>query len=297
MNLSIVICTYNRYHQLANCLASLAAIKGHRDDVEIVIVDNTPEAERQTIALLPNARTVYSSPPGLARARNEGIRASTGDIVAFVDDDTLIEPGWIEACLRCFDRPDIGIIGGKVVPELNGAVLPHWFHDSLWFALSCLDWSPAGRYLEPGEWIVGANMAFRREVFDQFGMFATNLGRVGSGTLLSNEEIALIEKYGVERIWYCPEMLVRHVISVGRLSPQWFRRRVYWQAVSDEILGIAAPSFARHLPLLEDEMAKMYPGGWDVATFFREPASADDFRKQLRSLNLCLRFCASGELS
>lgn len=295
MKISIIICTYNRYDQIGNCLESFSSAIGNRKNMEVVVVDNTRENDRRAIPLPLHTRVVYSSPPGLAHARNEGIRASEGDIIAFVDDDTICGPGWLDACLRSFDESDeIGIVGGKVVPETNGAAIPYWFYDDLWLSLSCLDWSPTGRYLKSGEWIVGANMAFRRSVFEQFGNFTTALGRIGTGGLLSNEEIALIEKYGIERVWYCPEMVLRHVIPIDRISPQWFRKRVFWQAISDELLGTRVQHPSELLRILDDDVAKMHPRYRGLKTFFREPVNAPDFKKQLQSLYDYVRFCAAG---
>jgi hypothetical protein len=84
---------------------------------------------------------------------------------------------------------------------------------------------------------VGTNIAFRRSVFEDIGTFDPGLGRKGEASLLSNEEIALIRKAGLDKVFYIPDMVVEHIISDERISLEWFRKRVFWQAVSDVLAG------------------------------------------------------------
>lgn len=241
--LSIVICTYNRYDLIEEALTTLLAdpsLEPGRH--EVIVVENTPAAKRQPIRTeAPGlVRIVPCDNLGLSNARNHGISVSKAPVIVFLDDDAYVHPGWAGAVERAFDeQPDALVVGGKVLPRYDSPDRPTWYDDKLSGYLSCIDWGPTGRFLRPGEWIVGANMGWRREVFERYGLFDPALGRKGSATLISNDETELLERVGLSHIWYAPEMLVEHLVAVERMTLQFFRTRVFWQATSDMISGIA----------------------------------------------------------
>jgi glycosyltransferase involved in cell wall biosynthesis len=287
--LSIVICTYDRYEALAQTLTTLLNSPGFvATDCEVVVVENTPEARRENIALpgLPNLRVALCEEPGLSVARNFGIKASTGDIIAFLDDDVLVCDEWCPEILRAFDDPETAVVGGKVLPAYPSNRLPVWYDERLSGYLSCIDWGPRARRLRAGEWIVGANMAMRRSVFEEFGVFNTALGRKGASSLLSNDETALLEKVGMRRVLYHPDAWLHHLIPSERMTPAWFRRRVYWQAVSDMVAGHngqdggeARREYGQVISQLEAERR-------NLNGLFAEPNNYEDFALQLRAIYL-----------
>ncbi len=287
--LSVVICTCDRYEALEDALAALAGSRGFREtSCEVLVVENTPASRREPVRLpdAPNVRLEVCEEPGLSHARNFGIAATSGDIVAFLDDDAIVHDDWCLEILRAFEDPGTLVVGGKVLPKYPFDKLPSWYDDKLSGYLSCIDWSATQRRLRPGEWIVGANMAFRRQAFDQYGMFNVDLGRKGSSSLLSNDETALLERIGMQRVLYHPAAMVLHMIPSDRLTPRWFRRRVYWQAVSDMVSGLARPAdselraeYGRIVSQLEAERRNLN------AIFF-EPESYEQFALQLRAIYL-----------
>jgi len=287
--LSVVICTYRRYDALQQTVQTLLASRGFRETpCEVVIVENTPESRREPIAIpdLPNVRVVVCEDVGLSNARNFGIRATRGEVVAFLDDDALVCDDWCKVLLAAFADPEISVVGGKVVPLFPTEQLPAWYDNKLSGYLSCIDWGPRTRHLAAGEWIVGANMAFRRSVFDTYGLFGTELGRKGSASLLSNEEIALLEKVGMTRVLYVPDASVQHMIPMDRVTPKWFRRRVYWQAVSDMVAGIANKDGAE----ARREFGKLVAGfeaeRRNLNGLFFEPENYEQFAQQLSAIYL-----------
>jgi len=116
--LSVVVCTRDRAELLPIVLDALAAQS--TDDFELVIVDNAPRDARTRHVVsrrAPHARYVVEPVPGLPRARNAGIRAARGDVVAFTDDDCRPVPGWVEAIRRAFARmPHVGCLTGPILP-------------------------------------------------------------------------------------------------------------------------------------------------------------------------------------
>src|SRR5271170_3673724 len=289
MKLSVVICTFHRYDALADCLAALqpSVQTAPGEAYEVIVIDNTPKATRRSRRGFRSNKWVTCDEVGLSNARNAGIAVSQGDIIAFIDDDALPVPQWCEEVIAVLGRhPEALAAGGKAVPQYPDGRGPAWITPKLATYLSCVDWGDDEHFLRDGEWIVGANMAFRRSVFDGSTLFDPGLGRKGNQGLLSNEELALIHRIGRQRIVYDPGMLIQHVISRDRLTQTWFRKRVFWQAMSDQLAGIDVPTtesaweeIRRIVPRLPAEHRNL--NGLSV-----ECGSAEEFAVQLRQLYL-----------
>ena len=134
MDISVVICTYNRCRSLADSLESVANSR-LPDSVEweVVVVDNNSRDQtRQTVERFcqrypQRFRYVFESDQGLSHARNAGIREARGAIIAFTDDDLTVEPTWLQnvtAPLR--DEGPWAGTGGRILPAQTFAA-PKWF--------------------------------------------------------------------------------------------------------------------------------------------------------------------------
>ena len=119
-SLSVVIATRNREHWLADALDSLT--RQTRPPDEIIVVDNasednTREAVSQFQHKLP-VKYVFEGKKGIPYARNCGVKLASGDIIAFLDDDTSADENWLRYIEMPFIRdPNIGIVGGLVKPH------------------------------------------------------------------------------------------------------------------------------------------------------------------------------------
>lgn len=174
MKASLIICTRNRAMQLRKCLASVARLN-FSGDRELVLVDNASSDETETVihefaasAAFP-VIAVYEANPGLGRARNAGLAAASGEVVAFIDDDCYPREDYLDRILEAFALPGLGYLGGaiKLFDKSDYPLtVSHVFEDR---AL------PAGSFLWPGL-IQGANMAFRRAALDQIGGFDSGFG-------------------------------------------------------------------------------------------------------------------------
>lgn len=241
--LSVVVATFDRPNQLASCLASLSPeVQTIIDPYEVIVVDQSP--------LSRHSNRISSSFPfikyhtvdwrGLARARNYGTERAESPIIAFLDDDAVAEPDWVETMLNAFEAPGnewVRMCGGRVSADYGDLQRPAWLSAHLERYLSCVDFGKTSGPLQKGLWIVGANFAIRRADLIALGGFDERLGRRGCGDLLSNEESVLVERIGLKNVCYDHTVHVHHRVSAERLQQSWFRRRVCWQAVSDVISG------------------------------------------------------------
>jgi GT2 family glycosyltransferase len=212
---SVVVCTRNRTGGLARCLASLAALA--HPPREIIVVDNAPssEATRRVVMRHPGVRYVLEPRAGLGFARNAGVRAAEGEIIAFADDDVAVEPTWLGRLVRALDEPGVLAATGLVLPaELDTQAQlaaerrrgQHAPYEPRLFDTTFLATSRE-RGVPVWEIGTGASMAFRREAFDRVGGFDEWLeaGRSGRG---GDSELWYRLLAGGARIRYEPAAVV-----------------------------------------------------------------------------------------
>ena len=265
--ISAVICTHNRAGYLRKAIRSLTEQSLPQERFEILIVDNcstdTTKDIAEEFAKIAPVRYLYESELGLSHARNCGWRSAKGEYVAYLDDDAIASPEWLEKIIDAFEamEPRPGCVGGKTEP-LWEAPRPSWLSDQLVCGLSVVDWSVSPRFLEDltTEWLVGANIAFPVNVLEAVGGFSGEIGRIGRG-MLSGEEIFLMKqmmKAGY-RCFYHPEIKAYHHINKSRLAKSWFRRRYYWQGESDAVMIMLeqAPSNTMLLRLAWSRIVKL----------------------------------------
>lgn len=171
---SLIICTRNRAEQLSACLAAVSGIRCAQP-WETVIVDNGSRDETEAVVTRffnRNAvRGRYAREPesGLSRARNTGVNASSGDIVAFTDDDCYPAPDLLDRICEIFADPRIGFMGGRILLHDPGDY-PLTVNESM----ETLRFSAGS--IVPCAAVQGANMAFRRTALVAIGGFDPSLG-------------------------------------------------------------------------------------------------------------------------
>ncbi|MDX1944599.1 MAG: glycosyltransferase [Pirellulaceae bacterium] len=241
MLITAAICTYNRYPQLSDALASLRGQSLPARDYQILVVDNSPDRELARRFAADNAgsncRFVGVDQPGLSRARNVAIAQSETPYLAFLDDDALASADWLARIVETFATvaDEVAAVGGPADPIWE-APRPPWLHDDLLGYVGLLDWGPEPRAADENHWLIGTNVCYRRAALERVGGFRLDLGRRGE-LLVSNEELELQARLRAAglRAWYSPEIRVRHRVPAERLTRDWLRRRVFWQAISEAI--------------------------------------------------------------
>lgn len=273
----MIVPTHNRAALLDDALSTLAAQEGPLPGWEIVVVDDgctddTPAVvDRHAARGLP-VRRVHQPNAGLNAARNRGAEETQGDVLAYLDDDVLVPPGWARALTEAFAaHPDAAGAGGPVRLRFE-APPPPWLGPRLHQFLSALDGPAEPGWLGPGRHPVGANFALTRAWWEKLGGFRAGLDRRGQ-SLVSNGEVELFGRIARAggRLWWCPQAWVLHRVPPTRMTKDWFLARALAQGQSD---ALVRPSprwrelvrLARAVPILVrgglDERARLHAGLW-----------------------------------
>ncbi len=215
MNVSVIVCTHDRADLLRHCLGSLEGLD--YPNFEIVVVDNAPSTDAtRRIVEGRRAKYIVEPMPGLGRARNRGIRESSGEIVAFTDDDCRVDEHWLAALVSEFSGDETACVTGAVKPyELRtetqrlldrSSRLSQQSAGRQVISRANPDWFFSIHSLKAGS---GANMAFRRSFLEQHEDFDEAFGR---GTLAGGEETHIffsVLKHDFKLV-HTPEAVVYH---------------------------------------------------------------------------------------
>jgi GT2 family glycosyltransferase len=235
-SVSVVACTHTdrRLALLRECVASLAAGSSAPHDVLVVVDSNPALLDRLKSELPASVRLLASTGRGVSAARNTGIAAAGGDLVAFIDDDAVADRDWLREIARPFADPGVMAVGGRIVPrwEEPNRRLPD---ELLWVVGSTYAGHPVTA--QPVSRPIACNMAARRAALLEVGGFPVEFGPSGpSPKSHSNEEIALAlalrGRYGEECIWYTPAALVHHFVPADRSTWGYLWHRCLAEGVS-----------------------------------------------------------------
>jgi glucosyl-dolichyl phosphate glucuronosyltransferase len=247
MKYSLVIATHNRARDLRETLACLARLQTpHAWEVIVVAnncTDDTADVVREMAVEYPaRLRVILEHEPGRCAALNAGIRAADGEIILTPDDDVRVDPDWLETAWRGLERYGCDYVGGQVYPVWLGP-RPDWILQRTcraWAVVALSDEGPES-FEYTNKIPLGANLAFRRQVFDVVGLWDTRLGRK-AGTLLGQEvrEWCVRARAKGVRGVYLPELRMGHLIPTWRLNKNYFRRWYYWRGISRALLYLHA---------------------------------------------------------
>lgn len=163
----------------ARCLAvALASVRAQFGGEVVVVVDGPPEPETEAVAARHGAQVhTLGAHRGINVARNAAADAAAGDLLAFLDDDVEIWPGWVQALQRAAaDHPGAGCFAGPIHPRLEGPHAPRGCGRPQDAAVTMLDEGPRDRDTAFG-W--GANFAVRRSALEAVGPFDPAINHCG----------------------------------------------------------------------------------------------------------------------
>jgi GT2 family glycosyltransferase len=241
VDLTVAICGHNAERRLPSCLDAISLQRFERETTwDVLVVDNASTDATASIASSYRSRIeqagghltiVREDRKGLIFARERAAQDAHGELIAFVDDDNLIAPDFVEQAVAFFRRRHrCGLAGGRIEPAFEDeSTRPPDFNDRFADALACRDHGDTERQLipptddpPPGAGLVGRARVFRTALLE-VGCVLT--GRSGK-RLTSGEdtEIGLIAHRLGWELWHTPALKLRHVMPPGRLTQAYLDR-------------------------------------------------------------------------
>jgi len=234
LDVTVVICSYTM-RRWADLTAAVESVRGQQPGPAeiLVVVDHDAELLSRArdlagVRVVTNDRT-----RGLSGARNAGIAAARGSVIAFLDDDAVAAPGWLAALCAPILRGDADGVGGRVDADFPTG-RPGWFPREFDWVIGCTyRGHPEDRVAIRNP--IGCNMAFRASAFAVAGPFREDLGRLGARPLGCEETelcIRLAQRLPGVRIVHEPRALVRQRIPQARERVGYFVSRCYAEGLS-----------------------------------------------------------------
>ena len=176
--IAVCICTHNRADILSECLEGLAIQDGLERACVLVVgsncTDRTPEVVESFLGRIPDLIYLAEKTPGTPVARNRALAETNAKYMAFLDDDAIPQPGWLDGILETFESHGADVVGGKVIPHWKGK-RPWWIGDTYYPLLGSVDFGD-GMCLPDRFLPTGANMAFRTVLLREVGGFDPKFG-------------------------------------------------------------------------------------------------------------------------
>ena len=226
LGLAIIVATRNRERRLHRLLRSIFAMTGvERIAPEIVVADNgstdrTPQVTAEAAAAHPTLRYLAVPASGKSRALNAAIRTTTAALLAFVDDDVELDPGWLVAVDTYFAHTPVAAAQGTIRLPPEAAADPTIAAAiERWHTIPRCDFGPTA---STSSSLTGANMLVTRSAFARVGLFDERLGPGAAGASEDTELAARLRAAG-ERIGYIPDAIVYHAVEPDRLGASYFR--------------------------------------------------------------------------
>jgi GT2 family glycosyltransferase len=237
---SVIVCAFaeRRWPDLLAAVGSVCEQSPPPGEVVVVIDHNAALLARAERELSVAHVVANRHARGLSGARNTGVATAKGDILVFLDDDAVAEPGWLDALVSRYRDPGVIGVGGAVLPRWEGE-RPAGFPEEFNWVVGCSYRGmpvAAGPVRNP----IGANMSFRREVFDTVGGFADGIGRIGSRPVGCEETelcIRAAAAFGDLSILYEPGARVHHSVPAVRTSWRYFAARCFSEGISKALVA------------------------------------------------------------
>ncbi len=244
MFISIVVCTYslNNYQNLKDAVDSLLN-QTYKEMEIIIVVDGNQKLYEKIVKTYNNQKKIRVAASkeniGSSGVRNIGIKASQGNVIAFMDDDAVAEKSWVENLVNTYQKFDAIAAGGKMLP-IWLCKQPDYFPDELGWLVGITYKGFAQEKIAEVRNTFGSNMSFKREVFEKIGLFNEGFGFAKRGTSYiqaEEAEFALRMKNKLGKgVIYNPEAIVYHKIPQSRVKVKMLFKRAFYQGYSKAII-------------------------------------------------------------
>src|SRR5215467_2444704 len=247
---SVIVCTYNRCNLVLSLLSGLRRQTLAYDQFEVIVVDNgssdgTLAAVRTYVSAGSEIQDSESSEGrwqgqclsepenGLAQARKTGLQAASGEIAVFLDDDTLVDPDFLENLSTAYEETGADAIGGRV--ELHWeASRPYWLSDELLGVLGYYAPALERTRLEEPAAFSSSNFSLKIEALEGAGYFSPFLSRrLNMPISMEVDDLCRRLHRAGYTLWYEPAAVVAHRTPRARLVRPFFVGHAYWQGRSE----------------------------------------------------------------
>ena len=260
--LSIIICTYNRADYLRDTLESLLDTKTDAASFEVLIIDNNSTDDTKAVAEKViqshteiSIRYATETNQGLSHARNRGISEAAGSVLLFLDDDIAARSDFIPSWISFFrEKTGASGGGGKIHVQFDDP-RPRWMSHFLLPLLGHHDLGNAIKKYPANKYPFGGNMAFRKEIFEQYGTFNTDLGRKGKKLMASEEKEFYRRLRDSQDIYYLPNAFIYHRVNKQRLTKSYIKKQAVGLGKSIA-LRLEGASTIQKISLLGSELFK-----------------------------------------
>lgn len=229
----ISVYSIDRFNDVVDCIESIKSQTFQPKEIVLVLDPEPKLVEYYKKRLGTKIKIVVSDSFGLSAARNTGIKNTSSEFVAFIDDDAVANRDWLKNLVDNFNNSTIIGVGGNIIP-IWPSKTPAWFPEELYWVVGCsYKGLPTKKVAIRNP--IGCNMAFRRNVFKKTGLFSTDTGRIGN-ELMGHDDtefgIRAINKLSGKKIIYAPEAIVYHKVAVNRVSLKYVVKRSYSEGFS-----------------------------------------------------------------
>jgi glycosyltransferase involved in cell wall biosynthesis len=228
---SVVVCAHDagRWEALQAALASLERQVVQPREV-IVVIDHNPGLLKRARTDLPGVRVIENvDVAGLGGARNSGVAASSGSIVAFLDDDAVASSDWLQVLVEEYRDAAVAGAGGSAEPMWE-IERPSWFPREFDWVLGC-SFLGMPEQAQDVRNLFGCNMSFRRDLLDELGGF-----RLGYGCDETELCIRIRQRWPEMKLLYTPEAKVFHQVPASRVRVRRFLSRCYFEGGSKAVV-------------------------------------------------------------
>jgi len=244
--ITVIVSVYNGAKHIEGLLKSLLILDYPHGQHEIIIVNNNSTdntvsvVEQYQIKFNGRLKIIHENKKGSSHARNRGLVEAKGEIISFTDDDCVVDQQWMKEIATTFNENNADAVQGKIVlctkiPE-NTFVSKQFIKDRF----AHVDYGPDVFKMDK-ENLVGANMHFRRDVFDRYGNFNPNF-QMNDDTELSHRV-----KMGGGQRFYNPKLIIYHYYATDRITEKRLLRQTYYFGMSAILLEPQGISSLRHL--------------------------------------------------